>query len=179
LLTAERQAKAQDLKEYRYEEIERMTQELVDYLGILSLSTKRDSILMWSHYANGHKGFCLEFDAEKEPFRAARAVRYLRDRRSYRPFATSDKENAENLVLAKYQDWDYEAEWRIVIPKGRETYSFAPEALTGVIFGYLTSDGDKAKVKDWINRGRCHPVIYQARRSTSEFGLDIEVESGD
>ena len=33
-------------------------------LGILCLSEKRDDILMWSHYADGHTGFCLEFDKE-------------------------------------------------------------------------------------------------------------------
>ena len=30
-------------------------------LGVLSLSERFDSILMWSHYANHHKGFCLGF----------------------------------------------------------------------------------------------------------------------
>ncbi|MBV9575704.1 MAG: DUF2971 domain-containing protein [Gammaproteobacteria bacterium] len=30
-------------------------------LGILSLSSCNDSILMWSHYADFHKGFCIGF----------------------------------------------------------------------------------------------------------------------
>jgi hypothetical protein len=31
-------------------------------IGICSFSSKPDIILMWSHYANGNSGFCLEFD---------------------------------------------------------------------------------------------------------------------
>jgi hypothetical protein len=34
---------------------------LQDDYGVLSLSAKNDNILMWSHYADYHKGFCIEF----------------------------------------------------------------------------------------------------------------------
>ena len=30
--------------------------------GILSLTSKKDHLLMWSHYADSHKGFCVGFD---------------------------------------------------------------------------------------------------------------------
>lgn len=29
--------------------------------GVFSMSKKKDNILMWSHYAGQHKGFCIEF----------------------------------------------------------------------------------------------------------------------
>jgi len=35
---------------------------LKDEYGILSLSAKYDNVLMWSHYANYHKGFCIKFN---------------------------------------------------------------------------------------------------------------------
>ncbi len=31
-------------------------------VGVLCVSTKRDDILMWSHYGDSHRGICLEFD---------------------------------------------------------------------------------------------------------------------
>ncbi len=34
----------------------------VDGAGILSLSKVRDDILMWTHYADRHRGLCFEFD---------------------------------------------------------------------------------------------------------------------
>ena len=34
--------------------------------GVFSLSAHNDSILMWSHYANNHKGLVFEFDYSHE-----------------------------------------------------------------------------------------------------------------
>ena len=31
---------------------------------------------MWAHYADGHKGLCLEFDANNVPFRNVDKVNY-------------------------------------------------------------------------------------------------------
>ncbi|WP_214826490.1 DUF2971 domain-containing protein [Chryseobacterium sp. ISL-6] len=33
--------------------------------GIYSLTTKNSNLLMWSHYGNSHKGFCIGFNTEK------------------------------------------------------------------------------------------------------------------
>lgn len=37
----------------------------IQQVGILSLSKTPKDALLWSHYANGHKGVCLEFDSEE------------------------------------------------------------------------------------------------------------------
>ncbi len=34
-------------------------------LGILSLSKRYDDELLWAHYANSHKGFCIEYDLDR------------------------------------------------------------------------------------------------------------------
>ncbi len=31
-------------------------------IGVICFSSNYDNILMWSHYANNHKGICIEFD---------------------------------------------------------------------------------------------------------------------
>jgi hypothetical protein len=38
-------------------------------IGILSLCESHDSNLMWYHYADGHRGFALEFDDSDKEFR--------------------------------------------------------------------------------------------------------------
>jgi DUF2971 family protein len=40
----------------------------VNRLGVFCLAGTPENILMWSHYSNGHTGFCLEFRHEDEPF---------------------------------------------------------------------------------------------------------------
>uniref|UniRef100_UPI0020CD2CC1 DUF2971 domain-containing protein n=1 Tax=Vibrio cholerae TaxID=666 RepID=UPI0020CD2CC1 len=37
--------------------------------GILCLSAKEDSLLMWSHYGNSHKGYVIEFDTSHKFFK--------------------------------------------------------------------------------------------------------------
>ena len=39
-----------------------------DQLGVLSLSARSDSSVMWSHYADSHRGFLIGFSTEHEFF---------------------------------------------------------------------------------------------------------------
>ena len=38
---------------------------LNEIFGVLSLTPHTNNYLMWSHYSNSHKGFCIEFDTRK------------------------------------------------------------------------------------------------------------------
>jgi hypothetical protein len=172
---AERKQKVRDMSQSPAE-MERRSQEVADYLGVLSLTSKPDSVLMWSHYANSHKGFCLEFDTSAEPFASARKVQYRETRHSFDVDARPE-ETATNFLLAKHKDWEYEDEWRLIAEKGREKYQYPPYVLTGVIFGSAISYADKLKVKEWIGKGRSHPRCYLASLAQTEFALNIKPES--
>ncbi|WP_114324918.1 DUF2971 domain-containing protein [Candidatus Colwellia aromaticivorans] len=37
-------------------------------VGVLCFASKKDNLLMWSHYANDHAGICIELDANAEFF---------------------------------------------------------------------------------------------------------------
>lgn len=41
---------------------ENITKRIHETIGIVSLSSTPDDILMWSHYANSHSGFCIGLD---------------------------------------------------------------------------------------------------------------------
>jgi len=48
--------------------------------GVLSLSAKNDNILMWSHYADYHKGFCIEFKRSPDnPLGSTQPVEYVKE----------------------------------------------------------------------------------------------------
>jgi hypothetical protein len=40
-----------------------------DLIGILCFLPERDNLLMWSHYADSHKGYALEFKASRADFK--------------------------------------------------------------------------------------------------------------
>jgi prenyltransferase beta subunit len=102
---------------------------LNDTIGILCLTEKKDNLLMWSHYANSHKGFVLEFNTEhcyfdqrKKNLQLAehlKKVRYTFNRPEFVLFDTAllTKENMDNwinnFIWVKSDHWSYEEEWRI------------------------------------------------------------------
>lgn len=48
---------------------------LSEVRGVSCFSEKVDDLLMWGHYAEGHRGFCLEFDTSLEKmFQLAKQV---------------------------------------------------------------------------------------------------------
>ncbi|MCH7721220.1 MAG: DUF2971 domain-containing protein, partial [Planctomycetes bacterium] len=45
-----------------------MAKQLLTEGGVCCFAENNDDVLMWAHYAHGHRGFCLEFDTSFEPF---------------------------------------------------------------------------------------------------------------
>jgi len=39
--------------------------------GVCSLAASHKDLLMWGHYADCHRGFCIEFDRSQDPFHLA------------------------------------------------------------------------------------------------------------
>ena len=92
----------------------------------VSFSELNDSILMWSHYAEGHAGACIEVDVAK--------LRTLAD--NFSPVAYAEEDEAErkripvvkddaydesqdairDFLAFKAKAWEYEKEWRLIIP---------------------------------------------------------------
>lgn len=108
---------------------------------VTCLSERMDSKLMWSHYANKHYGFCLEYDftcswnkwkypdffnavlmllpvmySDKRPlvskaFTNPQSMMYYMKNGS---FPTASTRSMIYGLLSKSEDWAYEKEWRII-----------------------------------------------------------------
>jgi hypothetical protein len=150
-------------------------QEKVNETGVLSFSAVCDSTLMWSHYADNHRGLCLKFSLERwrDMSMALYPVRYSVKRLSLQLDAQSFKEGQliRAVALTKDQGWQYEREWRVVGMAPGE-FPFPSDALVGIIFGCMTSDADKTRVRRAVPR-RTRVAFYQAKPKEGEFGLDV------
>lgn len=96
---------------------------------VCSFSAVNDSILMWGHYAQDHKGCCIEYDiGSLKPDHALRRMLYpvIYSSVLYDLTAFAKKlvgPNRENFnpslpllgVLHKFDGWKYEEEWRAVM----------------------------------------------------------------
>jgi len=89
--------------------------------GVLCLSNKRDSILMWGHYCDKHSGLVIGFDSSNDVFqpkngRDLRLVDYVRERVVFdTTWEESDLRTLafeKKMVFSKNEEWRYEAELR-------------------------------------------------------------------
>ena len=124
----------------------KQTVNFVDKFGVCCFSKRCDSILMWSHYADYHRGICFRFDLDKIIFDGGFAkVRYVKTKPQY-DYCNSNEDMLKWFVY-KHRDWRYEKEIRgILIPPEnchdnsyRKVY-FPKEALKEIIFGAKYQD---------------------------------------
>ncbi len=76
-------------------------------------TTDKTNLLFWSHYADSHNGFCIEFDATKIPVRGAFKVKYQNEFPEV-PYPPPPDKTMLSNVLIKSEDWAYEEEFRTV-----------------------------------------------------------------
>lgn len=109
----------------------------IEQSGVCSFTEDPRSILMWSHYANHHQGLCLQFEIAQDPGTLLRAVNV--EYNDQYPVLNWMEETAEQItpaMLRKHPNWAYEAEHRIVVPGGANSYLLFPaKALRAVILG--------------------------------------------
>jgi len=149
------------------------TQKLVDKLGVLSLSTNPNSILMWSHYSHNHTGLLFQFTPEKgsscfEPFYL---VDYS-DKYNLLSYTSNSKDEIPKLMLTKYTDWKYESEVRMIDLDYQGEKKFSKNELTSIIFGALAKDDDITKIIILCKEnGFEHVKFSQAKLSVGGFSL--------
>lgn len=110
--------------------------------GVLSLGSRWDCPLMWSHYGDQHAGVCVEYSTHKHVLRNLMQVKYdiprsisLRDVYDWKIKRNTHARRRviETAFLAKAPAWSYEQEWRSISKKpGVEPIRFD---LTAIHFG--------------------------------------------
>lgn len=148
-------------------------QETVNNMGLLSLSASCNNILLWSHYAYGHAGLCLQFRHETSFFAQAQQVEYLVDFPKVN-LCSTPKEQVTSFLLSKAIDWKYEEEWRIIdYDNGYGDKKFPEEILVGIILGARMPPQDKLDVAKWVKERKSPVKIYKASINKDSFSLDI------
>ena len=80
-------------------------------LGLLCFSKSWRNPVLWSHYADEHKGVCLGFDV---PDSCLHNVKYLPERLQFEQLVP-DESQLQLLLRTKFKDWQYEAEYRRIV----------------------------------------------------------------
>lgn len=156
---------------------------------VLSLSENRESLLMWSHYAQNHSGFLIGFDSDQgilsgeSQHRLMSRVTYASQRPS-RP--TFEELTNEELLLTKSSEREYEREWRIIDsvfsadgepPPGAPLcwpFKFRPEAVTDVIIGCRIASSFAERLATLLDKAPyTHVRQLRAFRHRTDYRLRI------
>ncbi|MFC0048506.1 DUF2971 domain-containing protein [Rheinheimera tilapiae] len=137
-------------------------QESAQQIGIYSLSRDLKSVLLWSHYADQHKGFAVGFNLSddlvseidphitdlspvtyvtKNPFPTNHIELFNNSYQQYMnglgfiiPYITQTK-----LLTSKTKPWSYEKEYRLIRDKSGFV-NFDPKIVKEVVFGAAMPD---------------------------------------
>lgn len=115
-------------------------------LRICSLSRNCISTLMWSHYANSHKGVAI--GVEVSPHQEVRGINY--EGMSFVQNATKigSHETAKKILTYKLNSWIYEDEERVFVTSG----NYAKVRILEVVLGANISDKHKALVRKLVKK---------------------------
>jgi hypothetical protein len=158
-------------------------------LGVSCFATDPKSVVMWSHYANQHRGICLEFPCaemltNKSFLKILHPVRYtdnFRDvfRLFWPPNIELDQVSPDILpILAachKSEEWSYEGEWRLVsmdLVSGRKFFLRSCNIKPSrIILGAKIEQPNRAAIEELAQKISV-PVV-SARLSKDRFEIEF------
>jgi hypothetical protein len=145
--------------------------------GVVCLCETHTDILMWAHYADGHRGMCLAFDATLMPFAGAHQVRYAEtlpqiDVLRMLAGTLAPHELASSMMLTKYSAWSYEREWRMLTSRGRQPLNYPVSALQAVYLGIAIPEDSRKKVAEAL--GKSGVPLIQMKRGLGGFAVQTE-----
>lgn len=151
-----------------------------DQYRVYCLGPDVENVLMWSHYADSHKGICFEFSVNNRLFCNALSCIYSD---KYPIIKLHDNSDLQ-LVLAKSSVWEYEKEYRIIaqeacygtddidIPRTNDGYLQIPdEALMSVIIGCR---GNIQRVKELVRKHASQVSIKYAQQAANRYAVRIQ-----
>ena len=163
---------------------------------VFCVAERPDNIVMWSHYADEHRGVVFHLacsDALDNRLLAARRVTYadsfiaFPNAEEYAMHLTGERPLdfvalSWNMALTKHLDWSYEREWRVHIPllqapggSGYSTYEEPAEVFASIYLGCRMASAQVEAILSAANQHLPHTKVYRAVRSTKSFSLVIEL----
>lgn len=160
-------------------------------VGVLCLSEVRDSILMWGHYTENHRGFVVGFDpdhpffskrsSEDDDFGFLRWVNY----QPQRPQVMLSDTTSIAWFQTKSTDWAYEKEWRIVRVLSEAEhridakpfpfclFEFAADAVCEIIVGMRSAPSLVREIQSLAARFP-KAAVLKAREDPSRYRLIVD-----
>ena len=138
-------------------------------IHICSLSKTYNNILMWSHYADSHKGCCFELEVTSEKGIDETSVQYVDQIGAVQ--GKDYKDEAYQILSRKLKCWDYEKEIRFLkeIPSNTRVSKFLHIKIIRIYLGCKMSSKEINFYKKLINSIDKHIDVKQLKRDELSY----------
>lgn len=187
--------KSAQLMQENIGELNAKLQEHLCHSRVFSVSELHDNVVMWSHYAEEHRGVVFKLlcdDRLDNRLLAAQKVQYT-DRFLSFPSAEAYAKHLTGeepldlvpliwqLAFTKHTDWSYEKEWRVHIPwlnqPSTEDYTILnenPEIFEAVYLGCRMLPDDVLLIINAVRQHLPSTRVFQGKRSNRSFTLEFD-----
>jgi len=128
------------------EDIQRIIKGEKEKIRICSLSRDPDNELMWSHYAEGHRGVAIGVEVNNSKYQV-KPIEY--DGLHTLGMNNMHPDAAVDILSHKLDVWSYEEEVRVFL-KGKKTT--VDVQVKEIVFGRSTSTQDKGFIKELVSK---------------------------
>lgn len=158
--------------------------------GVLSLSRTKESLLMWAHYGDSHKGYVLGLDENHSFFNSAdmrgRSTKPINvTYTTQRIHVNTDSEDyREQLLCTKSLEWAYEEEVRVFRTFGKNfndfkknkrgqvhLFSLPHDCIREIYIGANCHTETIAKIFNTIDRHKLDVKVYATHLLFDKYGL--------
>lgn len=136
--------------------------------AVCCFTEEYNNMLMWSHYADNHKGVCMMYYLQEDPelFKVLAKVVYS----GKLPLTNDIQYDTVISLLTKSPEWHYEREWRILqLTSGKASINRA--CLKGIRFGCNTKDETIQDVINTCNESGYDWLSFYKMEKTDGFKL--------
>jgi hypothetical protein len=162
-----------------------------DKFGICCLTPTKDDLLMWAHYSDYHRGFCIGIDTARllEPQHHSLARKnHLLDLvkviyadkvpeiNFYESMLSNRRhQNIIDLLCTKSVHWSYEQEFRLIYWHHTNTaLSIGQDIITEVHLGCRIEEKNRDKTLSLLDKKHSSATVFQAHKSETNFALEFE-----
>jgi len=126
-----------------------LDEQLKDF-RVYSMTKRYDMGNLWALYADGHRGYCLEFANVGPLFEHAKDVAYL-DQKEMGVVITDPGVLQGHFLFCKTREWRCEQEVRLVQSRlnAKSKVPIDPSWLTRIILGKAMSEDNQNQIRTW------------------------------
>jgi hypothetical protein len=152
------------------------TRKLISDSGVYTLSKTNSNILLWSHYADSHKGFCVEFSRYAENFLGDIEVTKPVQYEEHFPLIkitdlVDNQESIINAINTKSRKWIYEEEWRLFYQNGNVEEDL-PAPISAIIFGLRMPENHETTIRNILKDDQ-HIIFKRVKIVEEKYEFEI------